>query len=232
MEIKTSIVSLIGPGHLSNNSPNQDAVLRRIRRQDWLVVVCDGMGSRKHSDKGSKLCCLAVLQATKYHSMDINIKDFILSVGEYWHSLLKQSHLKSKDACTTCLVAWGDYDGNTRLFQLGDGAIFYQTDQFGIVQPPDENNFSNETNALGISSSWLDWSFKDIKLSKPYHGIVMVTDGISDDLVNEELFLKAMLKDLKDKNHRQIKKQLKKELLAWQTPFHTDDKSIGIVLWS
>ena len=231
MKVKTSIISTIGPAHIDNDIPNQDAVLRRIWHKSWLSVVCDGMGSRKHADIGSKLACLAVLEATKKNSFDSSVKDFVLSVNYYWLELLKHIGIAPQDACSTCLIAWGDYNGNTRLFQLGDGAIFFQTNKFGRVQKID-NNFSNETNALGVSQNWRDWHSMDIKLSAPSHGIALMTDGISEDLTQEELFLKSVLDDLKSKTHRIIKKQLKKELLAWRTPYHSDDKSIGVVLWS
>lgn len=231
MKVKVGMASTIGPAHIDNEIPNQDAVLRRIWHKSWLSVVCDGMGSKKHADIGSKLACLAVLEATKKQPFDSSVKDFVSFVNHHWLKLLKNVGIDPQDACSTCLIAWGDYQGHTRLFQLGDGAILFQTDKFGRVQETD-NNFSNETNALGVSQNWRDWYSIDIKLSAPFHGIALMTDGISDDLNQEELFLKSVLSDLKNKTHRMIKKQLKKELLAWRTPYHSDDKSISIVLWS
>ena len=89
----------------------------------------------------------------------------------------------------------------------------------------------NQTNALGYSKKWDDWAYKKIHLTNKKHGIVLLTDGISDDLLNEQLFTSMLIQKAALRSVRQIKKYIKHELNHWSTPYHSDDKSIGIVFW-
>ena len=61
MSIRHLSVSVIGPGHLLNGQANQDSVLVKRVPNGWLAVVCDGMGSKPHSDIGSRQACRAAL---------------------------------------------------------------------------------------------------------------------------------------------------------------------------
>ena len=144
---------------------------------------------------------------------------------------MKEKNILPTDAATTCLFAWGNGDGEVRLFQLGDGAIYYQTESFGQVSLKSDDLFSNQTNALGYSKKWDDWAYKKIHLTNKNHGIVLLTDGISDDLLNEQLFTSMLIQKAALRSVRQIKKYIKHELNHWSTPYHSDDKSIGIVFW-
>jgi len=58
-----------------------------------------------------------------------------------------------------------------------------------------------------------------------------MTDGVSDDLQNEQHFLSFLIKNAQLKNYRLMKKNIKNELLNWSTPQHSDDKSIGLICW-
>ena len=49
--------SVIGKAHIKINKPNQDSYLIANNDEYTLAVVCDGLGSKKYSQVGSKKLC-------------------------------------------------------------------------------------------------------------------------------------------------------------------------------
>lgn len=219
--------SVRGPGHIESDTPNQDAVLTRKWRTSWLAVVSDGMGSRPHSDVGSRCTCKAVLMAVKALPFDTPDRELIHCIYRNWLGLL--GDIKPNDAVATCLVAWGQVSGNTRLLQLGDGVILYHAIEKGSLSQRSEQEFSNETTGLGVSRKYSDWVCKRILLAKPGLGLALMTDGISNDLEQIDSFLPAMVQHMKEMGIRYGKQWINRELKAWPTPAHTDDKSIALI---
>ncbi|ENU33299.1 PP2C family serine/threonine-protein phosphatase [Acinetobacter parvus] len=231
MNIAICAATVKGPKHHRDGQPNQDAIFYRVWQQYWLMVVCDGMGSKPYAHLGSHLACKAVYATVKNCDFAIPERELAKMVYLKWLAYLKEIHIQPKDAATTCLFAWGDSLGAVRLFQLGDGAIYYQTETFGQVKVKADDLFSNQTDALGFSKSWQDWGYQMIYFTQAHHRVALMTDGMSDDLVDEQEFLATMVDILKGKNFRQAKKYLQHELHHWQTPKHSDDKSIGFIYW-
>ena len=218
--------SVRGPGHIRNGQPNQDAVLVRRNRKEWLAVVSDGMGSRFHSDTGSKMACYAVLKMTKQCSFETSDREIIHSTYRNWLNLL--GGVEPNDAVATCLFAWGLSTGECRLFQLGDGAIYISSEEQKTLIKRDENSFGNETTGLGLSRKYSDWVCSHCEI-KAGQGLVLVTDGVSDDVAEPELFAPAVINSMKAKSARYGKHWMKRELENWPTPHHTDDKTIAVI---
>ena len=84
---------------------------------------------------------------------------------------------------------------------------------------------------LRILKKISDWKIKSIKKSSNIkYSILMSTDGISDDIIEEEMgnFYNELLKqkiDYKSKNNPILKKILKK----WPNKYNLDDKTIVVV---
>ena len=222
---------MIGPRNLREKKLNQDAVMHRFWKNNWCIAVCDGMGSKPLSHIGSSLACQSVYEVLKHCDFSLAEKEVAKKIYIYWLKLLKDKNILPTGAATTCLFAWGNRQGNVRLFQLGDGAIYYQSESFGHVGVKSDDLFSNQTNALGYSKKWDDWSYKEIDLTDPNHGIILMTDGISEDLLNEQLFTSMLIQKATLHSVRRLKKYIQHELIHWPTPQHSDDKSIGIVFW-
>lgn len=222
---------MIGPRNLREKKLNQDAVMHRFWKNNWCIAVCDGMGSKPLSHIGSSLACQSVYEVLKHCDFSLAEKEVAKKIYMYWLKLLKDKNILPTDAATTCLFAWGNRQGNVRLFQLGDGAIYYQSESFGHVGVKSDDLFSNQTNALGYSKKWDDWSYKEIDLTDPNHGMILMTDGISEDLLNEQLFTSMLIQKATLHSVRRLKKYIQHELIHWPTPQHSDDKSIGIVFW-
>lgn len=219
--------SVRGPGHIASGLPNQDSSLIRTWGKSWLAVVSDGMGSRPLSHIGSRLACKAVLLATRQCAFDTPDRDLIECVYQNWLKLL--DGITPNDAVATCLIAWGQISGECRLLQLGDGMVFCHNKTLGQLSQKPENNFGNETTGLGISRTFSDWSCLNTVLTHSGEGLVLVTDGISDDIENPEQFAPAVIASLRGKGARYGKRWMTRELENWPTPHHTDDKSIAVI---
>ncbi len=91
--------------HVKAGIPNQDSWMARRYKWGNVVVVSDGLGSKAHSDHGSKAACLAVFEAAKSYqnTPDVNIVDILRLIHANW--LVKIAPYSSTDCSTTCLFA-------------------------------------------------------------------------------------------------------------------------------
>lgn len=227
MRFLTYGVSVIGPGHIATGLPNQDAIFLRSSKKSWLAVLSDGMGSRPHAHIGSTLACQAAFSITQ--DLDFSTPDRILIERIYQRWLKMLGDISPNDAVATFLMAWGLPNGECRLFQLGDGAVLYHQDETAQLVNQSDASFSNETTGLGLSKKWSDWHCKKVRLKKSGQGVVLMSDGISDDIDNLLIFTPALFESLKGKSKRHAKRWITRELDAWPTPKHTDDKSIAVI---
>ena len=218
--------TVIGPGHIANRLPNQDSILMRALNGGFISVVSDGMGSRQHSDLGSRAVCKAVYQVTKESSFDITSEKLISGIEKRWLQLISQ--IEPDDAIATCLFAWGESGGDVRMFQLGDGLILGER---SVEKNKDNNQYGNETIGLGCRINASDWQLSEEHME---HGesLALMTDGISEDLApGRELdFLHAVSAAVNTKKQRAAKKYLGNQLRNWATPNHVDDKSIIVAI--
>lgn len=216
---------MIGPGHLLDGSPNQDAYLTRKLARGFLLVVCDGMGSKTLSHIGSTMACQAVSEIIRDACFWTDSRAIVERIYRRWLALL--GSIRPTDSVTTCLFCWGDGSGSVRSFQLGDGLILAR----GLALPEIRSGFGNETTGLGISKKYSDWIVGDFYLG-PGDAAVLMTDGISEDLAagSEVQLLNTMRNSFKTMSTRRVKRQLQKELIAWPTPNHLDDKTIALAI--
>ena len=226
VNIRHLSVSVIGPSHLLNGQPNQDSVLVKRVPSGWLAVVCDGMGSKPHSEVGSKQACLAAFDVIRGVDIGIESKVLIKQVYQMWLNSL--GDIKAKDAVTTCLIAWVSDSGELRTFQLGDGLILTSQQ---TTEHSDTNDFGNITTGLGKSKQFSDWQLTKQQLSVG-DVIALMTDGISEDLHQgmELDFANSIVESTKGKSVRQAKSWLKNEFRNWGTPNHTDDKTLALMV--
>ena len=66
------------------------------------------------------------------------------------------------------------------------------------------------------------------RLTEPGDGVVLMTDGVADDLEPAQLadFFDALYQDLGIRNRRRGRHWLQSELNDWATPLHSDDKTL------
>ncbi|WP_158527405.1 PP2C family serine/threonine-protein phosphatase [Pelagibaculum spongiae] len=228
MAFQVHSASVVGPGHLQSGLPNQDTVQVRNGRKQWVAVVSDGMGSKPHAALGSKMACRAAHQVIKESDFTISDRELVQNLYRRW--LLLLGEINPRDAVATILIAWGCADGKCRLLQLGDGvALFTHGGTTRILDSRNQQAFLNETTGLGISKKMSDWSCAHTDLFKLGDHVILMTDGISDDIEDFDQFAPDLISSLTSKGSRYSKCWLKKQLTEWPTPFHTDDKTIAVV---
>jgi serine/threonine protein phosphatase PrpC len=220
--------SAVGPRHRAQGEPNEDSWLGARGAFGTLVVVSDGMGSRRDARRGAKMACRAVLDAVRaWHKAGACSLDELLSgIEPRWCSLIAPS--TARDCAATCLFALAHVRGQVYVAAIGDGIALLRT-QRGLewVVGPRSAGFANETDSLGHSASWTSRTF-------PREGgdvVLLATDGVADDLLPERIdgFLQWLMDDFAGMVPAQRWRALQRELQDWPTPHHTDDKTLAVL---
>ncbi|OUS68188.1 hypothetical protein B5G52_20250 [Pseudoalteromonas sp. A601] len=222
--------SVIGPLHVKAGIPNQDSWMARRYKWGNVVVVSDGLGSKAHSDHGSKAACLAVFEAAKRYQKnpDANIVDILRLIHANW--LVEIAPYSSTDCLATCLFAIQNA-GIITLGRLGDGmivALGKTSENHLILSDNKQDSFSNYTNSLRQEFNPEQWETTTIE-SAACNAVVLCTDGISDDLLpdSEMDFCIELAYEYILLTPEKRTKQLIKMMNEWPVPHHSDDKTIA-----
>ena len=222
--------TVIGPLHVRASIPNQDSWMARRYKWGNVVVVSDGLGSKAHSDHGSRAACLAVFEAAKSYqnNTEVNIVDILRLIHANW--LVKIAPFSPSDCSATCLFAI-QIEGIITLGRLGDGMIaaFGAAEENHLILSDNkQDSFSNYTNSLQQEFKPYQWEIATIESSK-CKAVVLCTDGISDDLLPEKrmIFAQELYYSYADMEPEERKRDLKCWLNEWPVPGHSDDKTIA-----
>jgi serine/threonine protein phosphatase PrpC len=213
MDIHSAIVK--GP----NKKLLQDAFGVINKNAFTLLIVADGLGSAEHSDFGARKAVISVEKAiNSWRSLKKkNLKVLIQLIHFNWNLLLGDSELEKTDCSTTCLFAYIDkIEKKIILAQLGDGVVLFQNkSEIAFLKSSDEYNY---TKSLGSSKSYNDWNIKQLDLDLNEFNLLICTDGISEDLVeNKEFeFTENLIKALEKVKYSKRNKYLKELLENWQ----------------
>jgi hypothetical protein len=219
-----------GPAHIASGVPNQDAWAHAVIGEVHIAVVSDGVGSCTNASNGSRMACKAAIEAMRhwYRYPHASLESLLGLIHINWQ--LKIAPVSPTDSACTCLIAAISPDGSGILAQLGDGLIIFKNDD-GVHTPwlRDEMSFSNQTEALGISKRLASWN--TLRLPPGTKQVVLCTDGISDDLLSDQLdkFVDWICNEYKTLSKQKRWRQLASMLKAWPTPRHQDDKTIAIM---
>jgi serine/threonine protein phosphatase PrpC len=225
--------SVRGPEHRRDGRPNQDAWLSRLARGTALAVVCDGLGSRPHSQLGSRAACRAVADAVRHWGgvPDAPPELLLRLVHAIWNLRVHQTG--REDSATTCLFAAVVRDGRLVLAQLGDGLVILKTGHGTTTLEPPLDRFGNATTGLGIASDVREWR---LHLEPNFTGaasILLATDGVADELLPEKRadFLSFLVTNYGPRPVTARNRAIAKQLRNWPTLRHRDDKTVA-VLWN
>mgnify|MGYP006182257721 CR=1 FL=1 len=220
----------IGPLHVKAGIPNQDSWM--VRRYKWgnVVAVSDGLGSKMHSDQGSKAACLAVFEAAKsYHNNpEAKIDDILRLIHANW--LIKIAPFSPSDCSATCLFAIQG-EGVITLGRLGDGmiAVCGESEKSCLILDDNkQDSFSNFTYCLQQEFKSDQWETATVE-SAECKAVMLCTDGISDDLLPETqmIFAQELYSTYVDLELDERKRDLRRWLREWPVPGHSDDKTIA-----
>lgn len=224
-----SAATVIGPSHKDGREPNQDAVLLRGHRGGWFLAVADGLGSRQLSHVGSRLAVRTAYRSLRSGLFELSPRNAIHRFYSDWLNALPKK--APGLMATTLLAASCNREGRCVIAQLGDGLALYRSrGEFGALDDG-RVGFSNETAALGVTKSFSAWRFADVELVEPGDVVVLMTDGIADDLQPERLegFARKLSRETSKRGRRGGKRWLEQQLSAWPTAMHADDKTIGMI---
>lgn len=230
-------ISKIGPGHIRANLPNQDSFLVKNFGCYSLLVVSDGMGSKKYAELGSKATCISVYKALvhyiyterKHHKK--KNRNLFSMIREEW---LKQiSSFDPKDCSATCLFVLRSKK-RCLAAMLGDGLIYLKGKQkldSKILMDEKKDDFSNSTTSMSDSNYLNEWRYVFVP-AKKIDSVLITSDGISSDLLQgrEQEFADELLNDLKrEKLLKDKKAYILKMIDNWPVLKHTDDKTVVVM---
>lgn len=227
MNSEVCYASVAGPANRERGLKKQDAAMVRRTASGVLIVVCDGLGSRSKSDFGALQACRAVREAAAGMNPVSDGYTFCQSVHSKWLEMI--APVATEDAATTCLLAHVNSAGKAFLAQLGDGLILCRSNGKFVNVTPERHGFSDQTFALSEDYNFKEWVIHECELVIPDDGIVLMSDGISEDLDHErleEFFEEIRMQTFKRKSSP-MRRWLTQQLHEWPTPGHSDDKSIA-----
>lgn len=219
--------SVIGPGHVSANVPNQDYWLAHHAVWSDCVVVADGLGACSHSEIGAKAVCLAVLEEVASYEGQWDLpgrERFVEAVRDRF--LQELAPLAPEECATTCLIAWRSGD-DLRIFQLGDGMVgALRSDGYvDLLEDDKSESFANLVRPLSAKTFASDWRICSIP-AVDCLGVVLCTDGVSEDLCDKQGFVRELVLSAREEGADSIGMQLEEHLRKWPVPKHTDDKTV------
>lgn len=195
-------------------------------RNGWCIAVCDGLGSRDKSHIGSQKAVQMLRRSLRLQHQETAITPLQICQVTQTRWLEQLGDIRPYE--TTCIWAHVDADGHGQAAQVGDGLLLIKADGVFKVITPARDGFGNQTLTLGQAKA-TDWATAEFQLSKAGDGVLLMTDGVSDDLISDQLegFFDAIFQQLSKSNKRRSKRWITKELEEWTTPKHGDDKSIA-----
>ena len=225
--------SVRGPSNKSKRKLKEDAWLGVKRSWGYLIVACDGMGSKENARKGAKEACHAVKDAVQlWQAYGAPIEYLFKTIHLFWEYRIHP--LYPNDCAATCLFAFLNNENEITIAQLGDGVCVIR-DKSGNVNllDDDESGFTNNTTGLGIANSIKNWRYSFLKTFAPGSAVLLATDGVSEDVEKNRLgdMTYDVVSEYRGMSPRKRWVTLCYELRNWATPHHLDDKTITL-LWS
>lgn len=227
MRLAAAGATVRGPAHEQDGSPNQDAISVRGCDGGRFIAVADGLGSRRFSHIGSQRAVQLAHEVALDRTVSLSSADVPSVLSSAWCRAFEGEH---DDYETTCLWAWVNGCGRGVIGQAGDGLALIRSGGRFRILTVQRDGFGNQTTTLSQADS-MGATSSDIALIKPGDGVLLMTDGISDDLIPEQLepFFDAIYRRQQSSSKRRIKRWLESELQQWSTPRHGDDKTIASI---
>lgn len=231
---KGACVESIGPLHIKEKLPMQDSHNLFLSKKCFIAAVSDGLGSKAHSDFGSKTACSLFVKLAKewIAGQDKSPEDFTSLFVEKWVSEIQKSSFDISDCSATFLGAVY-HNRRLYLFQLGDGlisCIFDDESKNTVMTDVKDESFSNMTKSLRKAVLPDDWIIRTLP-AEDLKSVFLCTDGISDDLQKgaDAAFVSELTEQYLPERSKKIKQDMKNWISHWPVPKHSDDKTAVFV---
>ena len=212
---------------------NQDSWLcREYGENACIMVVSDGLGSKKYSGQGSEAICESVFEVISTLKIDMNMvsfRDIIAMCHQRWKRKLTDLDYDIRQCCATMLVLVVTGD-RVKAARLGDGFVAVCTENgIRVLFDEKEDCFANETDCLREE---LDREKIKI-LDEPFetfYGAIACTDGIEIGDMQEKV-LKNFTRDFLVEYALNTADEIREDVSSWvgEWPGH-DDKTLAFLI--
>ncbi|WP_104748155.1 protein phosphatase 2C domain-containing protein [Helicobacter cetorum] len=195
IDFKAFGTSIKGIYHVYANLPNQDAFLIRKNQKGLLLVLCDGLGSKKDSLVGAKKLCESVEKALNIIDIrNCNLELLDKVIFSIWECLLYPF-----ETCNALSTLQFVFINETKTFigKVGDGllAILGEENKLFRESKQDLTHFTTPFNC----NTLLTW---EVLESKKIDALFLCTDGLDESLIDAKRldFVKDIINEFKYKN--------------------------------
>ncbi len=228
--------SVTGPSHVATGKPNQDAWSAFEHSWGYGIAVADGLGSKPHSDWGSRAACRAVEASAsrlwtdhRHPMLQSHSSELLPGIVEEW--LFAIDPFVEKDCAATCLYAITSPDDQIHLGMLGDGAAVAVLQDGSVIVLSDskDEGFSNLTNALSATTTLNHWRVRSVVASE-CAAVLLCTDGVADDVEDLAGFARGFVKAYEGLGSLAASRRAWEMLSTWPVPKHSDDKTLACLI--
>lgn len=213
-------VSLIGNYH----NINQDNFIAKKFNKGYVVIVSDGLGSKKYSQYGSKKICKIIYNILNSIDEYIELKKIIALAHKKWVKSLKKYDISQ---CSATMLIAVVYKNKIEVARLGDGLIsIHVDDKMYNIYDKKEEKYCNETDCITEKLNENKIEFLEI-LYKEFKGIIVCSDGIEINMSKINEFTKEFIEEYNKKKANVINRQIKKWISNWPG---NDDKTIAYIM--
>ena len=198
------------------------------------IIVADGLGSCKYSDRGSAKIVEIVEnwfleKLPEYSSMSNNVANILAKrMVQEWNASYDLEEITDYDSTVHFAVF---YNGSLLIGGVGDGMALLSYDTLVCKDTVSRDDlFSNVTNSMcSINvSDLLSTEVVDKDCIKNDAVMILATDGIADDLIPEKkLTLPGYFQEIIENDGvMALQSELEEWIGDWATENHSDDKTI------
>jgi hypothetical protein len=184
-------VSVAGRDQKRNPKINQDATITVSSKDFWVLIACDGAGSKSHGAIGSSYLCKIIkkqLISNQIHSLMDFKKQLVNAVLKFRKILSRYCEIKKIDGsieqfATTLMVCLRKKHQNRHLNfcgHIGDGAILYlnnQSSEAYYASLPENGEYVNQTYFV-TDTNWQD-HLRVSETGDEYEACFAMTDGVT-----------------------------------------------------
>ena len=232
-------VKVVGSSHITKKIPCQDFSISEIYNNNVILINCDGAGSAKYAEIGSKLFAeLFLIELRRISDILSNnnpgewiIDEIVISISNVRKQIRKKFKITTLSDYHTTLVAIISSENGGFICHIGDGYGLAITDRDFFISEPENGEYANET-FFATESNWI----KHIRIT-PFGGVIkflgVMSDGAGSLFESHGKFnylnLYILLNELiKAKSHKDILNNFLSNEIANKKS--NDDKSISLFL--